>query len=65
MRWRMKTVRNDELRQRFVDRFAPAALDLGLKIHVVTKDEHGNVTIHAREYFVRERPKLADDVRWP
>jgi lysyl-tRNA synthetase class II len=31
----------------------------------VTKDEHGNVTVHAREYFVRERPKLADDVRWP
>lgn len=31
----------------------------------VTKDEHGNVTIHAREYFVRERPELADDVRWP
>jgi ring-1,2-phenylacetyl-CoA epoxidase subunit PaaA len=43
MRWRMKTVRNDELRQRFVDRFAPAALDIGLQIHVVRKDEHGMV----------------------
>ena len=44
MRWRMKTVTNDELRQRFVDRFVPAALDLGLKIHVVEKDERGFVT---------------------
>lgn len=44
MRWRMKTETNDSLRQRFVDRFAPAALDLGLKIHVVTKDEQGMVT---------------------
>ncbi len=44
MRWRMKTERNDSLRQRFVDRFAPAALDLGLKIHVVEKDEDGMVT---------------------
>ncbi|MHC4938707.1 MAG: hypothetical protein ACYTHK_07040 [Planctomycetota bacterium] len=31
----------------------------------VSKDEHGNVTVHAREYFIRERPKLPDDVRWP
>jgi ring-1,2-phenylacetyl-CoA epoxidase subunit PaaA len=44
MRWRMKTVKNEELRQRFVDRFAPAALDLGLKIHVVKKDASGMVT---------------------
>jgi ring-1,2-phenylacetyl-CoA epoxidase subunit PaaA len=44
MRWRMKTVKNSELRQRFVDRFAPAAIDLGLKIHVVEKDEAGLVT---------------------
>jgi len=43
MRWRMKTVTNDGLRQRFVNRFAPAALDLGLKIHVVEKDERGMV----------------------
>ena len=43
MRWRMKTERNDSLRRRFVNRFAPAALDLGLKIHVVRKDEHGVV----------------------
>jgi ring-1,2-phenylacetyl-CoA epoxidase subunit PaaA len=44
MRWRMKTVMNDELRQRFVDRFAPAALDLGFQINVVEKDERGLVT---------------------
>jgi ring-1,2-phenylacetyl-CoA epoxidase subunit PaaA len=43
MRWRMKTVKNDDLRQRFVDRFAPAAIDLGLVIHVVRKDEAGTV----------------------
>jgi ring-1,2-phenylacetyl-CoA epoxidase subunit PaaA len=44
MKWRMKTETNDSLRQRFVNRFAPAAIDLGLKIHVVTKDEAGIVT---------------------
>lgn len=43
MRWRMKTVTNDNLRQRFVDRFTPAAIDLGLKIHICEKDEHGNI----------------------
>lgn len=43
MRWRIKTATNDELRQRFVDRFAPAALDLGIKIHVCAKDENGLV----------------------
>ena len=43
MRWRMKTVKNDELRRRFVNRFAPAAIDLGLKIHVTQKDEQGMV----------------------
>ncbi len=31
-KWRIKTATNDTLRQKFVDRFAPAALDLGLKI---------------------------------
>lgn len=44
MRWRMKTVTNDGLRQRFVDRFAPAAIDLGLEINVVEKDAQGMVT---------------------
>jgi ring-1,2-phenylacetyl-CoA epoxidase subunit PaaA len=44
MRWRMKTEHNNSLRQRFVNRFAPAALDLGLKIHVVEKDVNGMVT---------------------
>jgi ring-1,2-phenylacetyl-CoA epoxidase subunit PaaA len=32
MQWRIKTATNDTLRQKFVDRFAPAALDLGLKV---------------------------------
>ena len=32
MQWRIKTQTNDTLRQRFVDRFVPAALDLGLVI---------------------------------
>lgn len=43
MKWRMKTETNDSLRQRFVDRFAPAALDLGIRIHVTRKDENGLV----------------------
>ncbi|MFB3137955.1 MAG: 1,2-phenylacetyl-CoA epoxidase subunit PaaA, partial [Phycisphaerales bacterium] len=43
MRWRMKTERNDSMRQRFINRFAPAAIDLGLKIHVVKKDDNGMV----------------------
>lgn len=34
MRWRIKTATNDTLRQQFVDRFAPAALALGLKINL-------------------------------
>lgn len=32
LRWRLKTASNDTLRQRFVDRFVPAAMDLGLTI---------------------------------
>ena len=43
MRWRIKTATNDELRQEFVDRFAPAALDLGIKIHVSAKGDDGLV----------------------
>jgi len=43
MRWRMKTETNDSLRRRFVNRFAPAALDLGLTINVVVKDDKGMV----------------------
>src|SRR5205085_4507333 len=31
LKYRLKTTTNDELRERFVDRFAPAARDLGLK----------------------------------
>ena len=44
MKWRMKTETNDSLRQRFVDRFAPAAMDLGLVIHICEKDAQGMVT---------------------
>ena len=44
MRWRMKTEKNDSLRRRFVNRFAPAAIDLGLIISVAQKDEQGMVT---------------------
>lgn len=43
MRWRIKTATNDELRQKFVDRFAPAALDLGLKVHTYQRDAQGRV----------------------
>ncbi len=53
MRWRMKTETNDSLRRRFVNRFAPAAIDLGLKIHVVVKDEHGIVTSKKPDENVR------------
>ena len=44
MKWRMKTATNDELRQKFVNRFAPAAIATGLVINVCTKDEAGLVT---------------------
>jgi ring-1,2-phenylacetyl-CoA epoxidase subunit PaaA len=44
MKWRLKIERNDSLRRRFVNRFAPAAIDLGLIINVVTKNEQGFVT---------------------
>ena len=29
------------------------------------KDEHGNVTVVASGWFMRSRPKLHDNVRWP
>jgi ring-1,2-phenylacetyl-CoA epoxidase subunit PaaA len=62
MRWRIKTATNDELRQRFVDRFAPAALDLGLKIHITTKDEHGLVKRKPDGGFERrEDPEIRYD----
>jgi ring-1,2-phenylacetyl-CoA epoxidase subunit PaaA len=53
MRWRMKTELNESLRQRFVNRFIPAALDLGLHIHVVTKNEDGMVTGRQRDVRLR------------
>src|SRR5260370_17053006 len=53
MRWRIKTATNDELRLRFVDRFAPAALDLGLKIHITVKGEDGLVSRNPSRHFHR------------
>ena len=53
MRWRMKTELNESLRQRFANRFIPAALDLGLHIHVVTKNEEGIVTGRQRDPRLR------------
>jgi len=53
MRWRMKTELNESLRQRFANRFIPAALDLGLHIHVVTKNEDGIVTGRQRDPRLR------------
>ncbi len=41
MKWRIKTATNDELRQQFVDRFAPAALDLGLVIKTYKREPAG------------------------
>jgi ring-1,2-phenylacetyl-CoA epoxidase subunit PaaA len=62
MRWRIKTATNDELRQRFIDRFAPAALDLGLKIQLTVKDEHALVKRKPNGAFDRrEDPELRYD----
>jgi ring-1,2-phenylacetyl-CoA epoxidase subunit PaaA len=57
MRWRIKTATNDQLRQEFVDRFAPAALDLGLKIHVTRKDQDGNVIDKHEDAAIRCDPQ--------
>jgi ring-1,2-phenylacetyl-CoA epoxidase subunit PaaA len=57
MRWRMKVVKNDELRQRVVDRFAPAALAMGIKINLVTKDENGFVTSTTPDENIRLNEK--------
>ncbi len=43
MTWRIKTLTNDTLRQRFVDRFAPAAIDLGLEIKTKQRDASGAI----------------------
>ncbi len=43
MQWRIKTATNDELRQRFVDRFAPAALDLGLVVKTYQRSADGRI----------------------
>ena len=62
MRWRIKTATNDELRQRFVDRFAPAALDLGLKIHITVKGENGLIKRKPDGQFdMREDPEIRFD----
>jgi len=44
MKWRMKTATNDELRQKYVNRFAPAAMATGLVVNVCEKDAEGLVT---------------------
>jgi ring-1,2-phenylacetyl-CoA epoxidase subunit PaaA len=41
MRWRIKTQTNDTLRQAFVDRFAPAARDLGLVLKTPRRGPDG------------------------
>lgn len=56
MQWRIKTATNDTLRQKFVDRFAPAALDLGLKIHIARKNHDGLIALKSDG-----TPDLADD----
>ena len=56
MRWRIKTATNDQLRQEFVDRFAPAALDLGLKIHVTRKSQDGAVIEKHEDTAIRRDP---------
>ncbi|HMQ14447.1 MAG TPA: 1,2-phenylacetyl-CoA epoxidase subunit A [Phycisphaerae bacterium] len=43
MKWRIKTATNDELRQAFVDRFAPAALELGLVVKTYRRDAQDRV----------------------
>ncbi len=60
MRWRMKTETNDSLRRRFVNRFAPAAMDLGLTIHVVTKDAHGMVSSKRPDEKLRLNPETGN-----
>ena len=55
IRWRIKTATNDELRQRFVDRFAPAARDLGLEIHITVKGPDGLVKRKANGEFKRRK----------
>jgi ring-1,2-phenylacetyl-CoA epoxidase subunit PaaA len=57
MRWRIKTATNDDLRQRFVNRFAPAALDLKLKIHVTVKDQDGIVKEMREDTEIRRDEK--------
>lgn len=56
MRWRIKTATNDQLRQEFVDRFAPAALDLGLKIHVTRKNQAGDVVAKHEDTAIHRDP---------
>ena len=59
MRWRIKTATNDELRQRFVNRFTPATLHLGLKINITEKDEHGLVKSKREDTEIRLDPTTA------
>lgn len=60
MRWRIKTATNDTLRQKFVDRFAPAALDLGLEIKTKKRDAEGNIIRNGNGNGSGPRPRAAD-----
>ncbi len=62
MKWRIKIATNDTLRAMFVDRFAPATLDLGLKIHVAKKDSDGMIARKADGTLdMIEDPQIAYD----
>jgi len=39
--------------------------DLVVVRGTIEKDEHGNVTVHAKQFFRRDRPALPDYVRFP
>jgi ring-1,2-phenylacetyl-CoA epoxidase subunit PaaA len=61
MIWRIKTVTNDTLRRRYVDRFAPAALDLGLVIKTARRGPDGKTVRkpdRSPELIVDETVKL-------
>ncbi|MBL8881359.1 MAG: phenylacetate-CoA oxygenase subunit PaaI, partial [Phycisphaerales bacterium] len=59
MRWRIKTATNDTLRRKFVDRFAPAARDLGLVIKTPKRDAEGKVIRGANGYAAELVPDEA------
>jgi ring-1,2-phenylacetyl-CoA epoxidase subunit PaaA len=56
MVWHIKTATNDTLRQAFVNRFAPAARDLGLVTRTPKRDAAGNVIRNADGYAAEYVP---------